>query len=274
MIWLILAMLSSALVSVSMRWSGRHVRNNISMLAVNYVMCTLLSWGFSGFAPPLPAGKAAVGIGLVSGVFYLVSFVLLQWNIGKNGVVLPALFMKLGVLVPVVLSMVLFREMPAALQACGILLALCGIVLLNSGKGQKAGSGLGLIALLLCGGLCDATAKVFEELGSPQENGLYLLWTFAAALALCAALALLRHQRLSPPDLFFGALIGIPNYLSSWFLLRALGSIPAVIVYPSYCIGAMLLITAAGCFLFREKLTRRQLTAGGVILLALLLLNL
>jgi len=41
-------------------------------------------------------------------VLYLGSFMLLRWNIRKNGVVLPATFMKLGVLVPTVLSVTVF----------------------------------------------------------------------------------------------------------------------------------------------------------------------
>jgi hypothetical protein len=38
MIYLILAIVSSMLVSVTMRLSGSRVKNNISMLAVNYCM--------------------------------------------------------------------------------------------------------------------------------------------------------------------------------------------------------------------------------------------
>ena len=42
MIYLILAILSSALVSIIMRLSEKHVSGNVGMLAVNYLMALLL----------------------------------------------------------------------------------------------------------------------------------------------------------------------------------------------------------------------------------------
>ena len=43
MIDLILAVVSSMLVSVIMRVSEKHIHNNISMLASNYLMCTVMA---------------------------------------------------------------------------------------------------------------------------------------------------------------------------------------------------------------------------------------
>jgi len=55
MLNLLLAVLSSALVSITMRLSESKVKNNVAMLAVNYVMCALLAWGYTGFAQCIPA---------------------------------------------------------------------------------------------------------------------------------------------------------------------------------------------------------------------------
>lgn len=43
MIYLILADTSSMLVSVIMRVSEKHIHNNITMLASNYLMCSVLA---------------------------------------------------------------------------------------------------------------------------------------------------------------------------------------------------------------------------------------
>ena len=97
MIYLILAIISSALVSVVMRLSQRFARNNITMLAANYVMCTAAAAFLAGGMIPTGAGAAlTMGLGSFCGVLYLLGFVLLQWNIQRNGVVLPATFQKLG----------------------------------------------------------------------------------------------------------------------------------------------------------------------------------
>ena len=278
MIYLILAIVSSMLVSVTMRLSGSRVKNNISMLAVNYCMCTALSALFAGttdFFPQMEGIGFAGFLGVISGALYLGSFVLLQWNIRVNGVVLPATFMKLGVLVPTLLSIVLFGETPGALQLLGMAGAVCAILLIGLDKGKsRAKSSAGLVILLLGGGLTDATSKFYEEWGVPAAENHFLLYTFAVALLLCAALALARGQRLTAADAGFGLLIGVPNYFSARFLLLSLSSVPAVAAYPTYSVGTIVLVTLLGALLFSERLSRRQAAAMGIILVSLALLNL
>jgi len=278
MIYLILAILSSMLVSVCMRLSEGKTKNNISMLAMNYVMCTLLSALFGGAAQMLPQAEGfgfALAMGAVSGALYLGSFMLLQWNIRVNGVVLPATFMKLGVIVPTLLSIVCFGEKPGAAQVLGILLAIGAILLIQLEKGAgRARHALGLVILLIGGGVTDATSKIYEELGSAALSDCFLLCTFFAAMALCVALAAFKKQRLTLADVGFGLLIGVPNYFSARFLLLSLGSVPAVIAYPTYSVGTIVLITLLGRALFGERLSRRQGLAMMVIFAALTLLNL
>jgi len=65
----------------------------------------------------------------------------------------------------------------------------------------------------------------------------------------------------------------VPNYFSARFLLLSLSAVPAVIAYPTYSVGTIVLITLVGRLCFGEKLSRRQIVAMGVILAALALLN-
>ena len=278
MVYLILAVISSVLVSVLMRVSTDRVKQNIAMLAMNYMMCTLLaaaSAGFGALLPSSPALAQTLGMGAIHGALYLAGFVLLQMNVQKNGVVLSAAFMKLGLLVPIAVSVIAFGEQPELLQAIGFVLAVAAIVLINRNKdGGAVRSGGGLVLLLLCGGCGDVMAKVFEELGEKTLEKQFLLYTFVTALVLCLVLMLAKKQRPGMAEVLFGALIGIPNFFSAKFLLRALESVPAVIAYPTYSVATLLIITLTGVVLFREKLRGGQWVALGIILLALALLNL
>jgi len=277
MIFLLLAMLSSMLVSVLMRTSEKHCRGGMGMLAANYLMCCALGLAFSGSIQLFPAAyglPAALLMGSVNGVLYLAGFVLLQWNIKRNGVVLPATFMKLGVLVPTLLSILAFGETPGTAQIVGILAALCAIVLIQGRGGQETGSLWGLILLLLTGGGGDAMSKIFEELGPAPLKDHFLLYTFLIALILCALLAVLRKQPFSWREALWGLMIGVPNYFSARFLLLSLQDVPAVVAYPSYSVGTIVLVTLVGVLCFREKLSRRKLIALTVILISLALLNL
>ena len=68
-------------------------------------------------------------------------------------------------------------------------------------------------------------------------------------------------------------LVGIPNFFSAKFLLGALKDIAAVIVYPVYSVATILVVTVTGVLVFRERLERKQWLALGMILVALVLLN-
>ena len=277
MLYLLLAIACSALVSVLMRISTDKVTGNAGMLAVNYLMCLLLAVAYTGggeTAAGTPGVANAVFMGIINGVLYLMGFVLLQLNVTKNGVVLSTTFMKLGLLVPMVVSVCFFREVPALWQVVGFVLAVAAILLVNAGTEKStAGMKVGLILLLLANGGADAMSKVFEELGDPRWSEYFLLVTFATALLLCICLTFVKRERPGKREILFGLLIGIPNYFSARFLLRSLEHVAAVIVYPTYSVATILVVTVAGLCLFKERLSRCQWIAVAAILVALILLN-
>ena len=277
MLYLLLAILSSALISIIMRLSTDRVKHNIAMLVMNYVTCLTVAGCFTGWGNLFPSVSAlpqTLLLGAAQGVLYLSSFVLLQRSVKKNGVVLSTVFMKLGLLVPMVVSVLWFGEQPGLWQVLGFVIAVGAIVLINLGDGT-GGNGFrpGLILLLLSGGCGDVMAKVFEELGDPALGPQFLLYTFGAALVLCVVLMLRKGQRPGMAEVFFGVVIGIPNYFCSKFLLKALETVDAVIAYPTFSVGTLLTVTLAGVLFFRERLGKRQWVAVAAILAALVLLN-
>lgn len=275
MLSLILAIVSSMLITVVMRLSEKRRENPTAMLAVNYVTCCLCSWLSAGMPNPVPAQEGvpmAMLLGVVAGALFLGGFVLLQWNLPRNGVVLSATFQKLGVIVPTVMAILFFGETPRILQVIGIVLTLLAIVFMQ-GKGDKAGSLAGLIGLLLCGGLADAMSKIYAQYGPAGLEDHYLLYTFFVALVLCIILCVKRGEKLTLKDTLWGLAVGVPNYLSALFLLRAMATVPAVVAYPTFSVGTIVSVAVAGAVLFHEKLSRRKLYCLGMILVALVLLN-
>ena len=275
MLSLCLAVLSSCAISLVMRLSAEKVSARLSMLSVNYLICALLGAAYAGFdlaAPEVAGFSTTVWLGVLGGVLFLVSFILFQWNTARNGIVLSSVFMKLGLLVPMTLSVLVFREVPTWLQITGFCLALIAIILINAKK-EQGRFRWELLALLLMGGGADAMSKVFEALGPAALSNQFLFYIFAVALVLCLALVLLKKERPGLGELLFGAAIGIPNFFSSKFLLGALADLPAVVVYPSFSIGTMLITTLVGVCFFKERLGKLQWLALAIIVAALFLLN-
>ena len=277
MINLLLAVLCSAAISLVMRLSTDKVKANVSMLAMNYLMCLLIAGCYTGWGNLFPKEEGigtAMLLGGAQGALYLVAFVLLQLNIKKNGVVLSAIFQRLGLLVPMVASVFLFREIPEGLQIVGFCVAVVAIVLINLEKEQTVMQfKLGLVLILLAGGFADVMAKFYEEWGNPALAPQFLLYTFGLALVLCLVLMVWKKERPGVAEVLYGFAVGIPNYFCAKFLLAALETVPAVIVYPTFSVATILVVTLAGVALFGERLSKRQWTAVGIILVALVLLN-
>ena len=231
--------------------------------------------GFELVVPKVPGFSLTIWLGLISGVLYLTSLVLFQINTRRHGIVLSSVFMKLGLLVPIVMSVLFFREMPTASQAAGFCLAVFAIVMINlKSDGRQTGFGIGLIIMLLLSGGADVMAKVFDVFAPGSLSSLYLFYTFATACVLCLGLVLYQKERPGFREILYGVLIGIPNFFSAKFLLGALTKLPAVVVYPSFSVATMLIVTIAGVAVFRERLSKIQWIALAVIIGALILLNL
>ena len=278
MISLCLAVLSTALISIIMRLSTGRITYNLGMLTMNYIVCTLLSGLFGGYQSAQNLGNPGIGtvlaMGTVNGILYLSGFMLMQVNVRKNGVVLSSIFQKLGLLVTLVVSVVFYREIPDLLQGFGFVIAIFAIVLMNYRKGgEKAGSRAALIGMLLSCGMGDAMSKIFTESSVAALEGQFLFYTFAVAMVLAVICTKMAKQKIGVREAVFGTLIAVPNFFCSMFILGALETLSAVIVFPVFSVGGILMVTLAGILAFRERLNKQQWIGVCAILAALILLN-
>lgn len=284
MIYLIVAVLTSSSVSIIMRWGEKHVKNNFAMFMANYITCSMIAAFFlltsrkPIFLPNDGLGFA-IGLGAFGGILYLSAFVLLKMNIGKNGVMLSSVFMKLGVLVPLAIAIIVFHDKPSTFQIIGMMISLAAIIVIylepaaSDDEKRKKGSLIFLLALLLLGGLVESFANIYEKVGNSEHKDLYMLCVFISASLCCAAIVIFQKKRITPADAAFGIMIGIPNYFSTRFLLKALESVPAVVTYPVYNIGAIILIGLAGILLFKERPGIRKYIGFAMIICAIVFLN-
>ena len=277
MIYLIVAIIFSSLLSIVMRVSEKYLDGNLGMTLTNYVVCTVLAGLYSGVGNLFPGGEGfgfTLGTGMFTGTLYLAGLLLIQLNIKKNGVVMASIFQKLGLLIQVLLSIFVFKERPEMMQIIGIIVCLVAVVMINFEKEQTIIQfKLGLALILLVSGFCEGMTKVQEEFGNPALSQHFLLYTFGTALILCIALIIYKKVHIGMKDIGFGILLGVPNYFAAKFLLKSLASVPAVIAFPTYSVGAIIIITLAGVLVFKERLSRIQVIGTAGIILALVLLN-
>lgn len=279
MLFLILALLASSVLAMVLKYLNSS--SPYGVYFVNYITCALLAFAAMEPKALYNGDLTPCWLGGITGLIYLASLTANGYSIHKNGAILSSVFTRLGVLVPILLSVTLFGERPTLVQGLGVALAVAAAVIMNglpSKTGDSSAAGkvylLPLILTLVLNGTSDAMSKVFTQLGRRQDDGLFMFYIFLFA-GLATLVLLVRERRtLTGRDVLFGVLVGVPNFLSSRLLLAALTQLPAFLVYPSYSVGVILVISVASFFLFRERLNGRQMVAAGMILGALVLLNL
>ena len=82
------------------------------------------------------------------------------------------------------------------------------------------------------------------------------------------------NRKMSAADFISGIFVVIPNYFSTSLLLAAVTRLPAYLVYPCFSVGTILIVSFVSVLLLKDKMTRRQVYGCGLILAALVLLNL
>ncbi len=277
MIFLILAIICSTLVSVFMRISQDKRKSDIGMFIFNYVVCIILGVIFTpgeSYSFEDPGMPFTIGLGIAGGILFLASFVFFQQGIKKNGLVPASIFMKLGVIIPVLISIIIFGESPKILQIIGIVLSIAAIIVFNfdktaMGTKWKIGS---LILLLVISGLAESMINIHDKAGTRSLNDLFLLLVFFFAAICSVILFFIRKEKMGPWDILFGAAVGIPNYFSSRFLMLALKSVPAVAAYPVNSVSTIVLISLVGIIVFKETISKQKIVGLILVIAAVALL--
>ena len=280
MIFLVLATVCSCGMGVMIRYAEQHCDNMKAVTVFNYLICVVLSFALMPNKEAIfsaNGAKFALYLGLLNGLLFFGCLLLFQLNIRKNGTPITVSFSHLGVLLPTVLSLVLFNERPSSFQWVGIVLAVIAIVVINYEKKSKLTSNLsfktGLILLFFVGGLTDMMSKVYENYGNHQLGSTFLLFTFIVALCASFCWFMLTNRKVGPKEIIFGIGMGLFNYLSTFFLLQSLIKLPAFLVYPVYSVGVIIVINFINYFLMKEPISKKQYIGMIIIAIALACLN-
>lgn len=273
---LILAISFNVLMTLALRFSEGKDHKRSSVLLINYLVAILVSLiqvRGQGVLSPFHQAPLVVILAALNGILYITCLFLLQVSIRANGAGITATFNRLGVVIPTLASILIFQELPSGTQVIGLVLALVAILLLNEGEGGKDKSRPLLIVLFIFGGAIDLLSKIFHQAGLSAFEDYYMLYTFVFAFILALVAFIRQGRALKREEALAGVLVGIPNQLCSLLLLKAAAYLPAYFVFPVNSVGIILAVNLVSYLVFKEKLSKREVQATGVIVLALVFLN-
>jgi drug/metabolite transporter (DMT)-like permease len=289
MFTLFLAILSSATIALLFKISEGGQFNRYRVTSANYFAAFLTSLFFyltEAHTQPLDQRimtldwLSVLGIGIPAGICFFLSFVFYQISVKDNGASLSAMFGKLGILLPMFISVILWHEMPTIVQTIGILIAIVAMLLVNYQPKaldyltERTGKS-SLILLFATGGMAEFSNKLFQKFGYPEDKNFFLFVVFFVAFLCSSIFSVFSTQqslRSLKHDILMGFAVGIPNLLSSYFLINALEVVPATIAFPAYSSGSIVLVTIGSVLFFKEKFSRRSFIGLTLTLFALLLI--
>ena len=281
--FLILAVLCSSSIALCFSWSTKYKTSWSWILAINYFIAFSTGLLFVILKPPvftylpiplafeeiltslsknvvLSAGSSlqfSILIGIIGGFLFFWSFYLYQKSITANGASLSGTFAKLGVLVPLILSLVIWRVLPTNLQWIGITCTLFSILLLYTKDTSKFHISYSLVFLLISMGLAEFNNKIFQQYANYSFKNFYLCILFFTALLFALFAEWKRKTPFRKQEVFFGIVIGITNFFSSFFLIKALTLLPATIVFPIFSSGSIVIITTCSIIFLKEKISSK-----------------
>jgi len=214
-------------------------------------------------------------IGGIAGVFFFLSFTYYQKSVKENGVGISGTIAKLGILIPMIFSIIIWREFPTLVQWLGILLSLISIVVINLSKKsiKRFDFKPTLLLLFIFGGMAEFSNKIYQKYALNDYKDVFLFSIFFVAFLISVTYTVNTKGKATLKDILTGFAVGIPNLFSSYFLILSLDTVTTSVAFPIYSAGSIVLINIGGFLIYREKIARKNQLAIVMTIIALILIN-
>jgi hypothetical protein len=257
-----------------LKLAKRYDIDNKQAIAWNYSIAGLLTWLI--YRPELPSiSESIFPIYFVLGFLLPSLFVILAFSIRYTGIVKTDIAQRLSLFIPVIASFLLFYEEKSPLKIIGITIAFMAIIFSIPWKKEtnaKKSFWIYPVLVFIGMGIIDTLFKQIAKTTTlPFTSSLLVVFIIAFVLSFSYLLYLylFKNMKFTLINMVCGWILGIANFGNILFYMKAhqdLAKQPSL-VFSTMNIGVILLGSAVGVFIFREKLSRLNYVG---ILLALI----
>jgi drug/metabolite transporter (DMT)-like permease len=284
MVYLLLSILSSTVIFVTFKVTERFKTNLIKLITVNYLIAALLGFSFNRYPVSVPEVITSkwLPFALLIGFSFILMFFLIGYSTRHSGVAVTTIAAKMSVVIPVLFSILYFSEETSVLKITGLTLAAVAVFLTSYQPVTKR-NGLLLTALPLViffgTGIIDSILKYAQTNYIPNKMSLlFPAMVFLTALITGLAIILLNPKPASKSitlaELTGGTILGIANFGSLYFFIRALNSSgpDSSVIFGLNSICIVLFSVFIGSFLFKEKFSKLNLAGAIMAVTSILIL--
>ena len=241
--------------------------NTLQAIVVNYLIAASLGFYLSDISvsiQKIPSQPWFLGAFLL-GILFIVVFNLMALTSQKNGLSVASVSSKMSVVIAIIFGVIYYDESLSFIKIIGILLALIAVYLTSTKEKNivlnKNSSLLFPILLFFGSGAIDTSLK-YVETSYVQDGGVPL---FSATIFACAFIfgsLFLGYQKFKGllafefKNILGGILLGVPNYFSIVYLLKALSTegMESSTAFTINNVGIVILSTLFGMMLFKERI--------------------
>ena len=270
MIYLLISICISSFLFVVFKLFEVLKINSLQAIIVNYFVASTLGFYLSDIPvsfQEIPNKPWFLGAILLS-VLFISVFNLMALTSQQNGLSVASVAGKMSVVIPIIFGIWVYNENVGFVKVIGILLALIAVYLtsVKGNEGKSKNSNLLFPILLFIGaGLIDTGLKYLETV-YVKEGGVPVFSATIFGLAFLLGMIILIVNIIKGKFSFHyrnvlgGILLGVPNYFSIVYLLKALSTegMESSTAFTLNNVGVVILSTIFGLIIFKEKLIAKN----------------
>lgn len=285
---MLLSILFSAYLGIIFAYFHRHRIDIFQAIVFNYGTCVLTGSVMLGQFPidATSISQPYFRWAIAMGILFISVFNFIGFSSVKVGITITQSANRLSMVIPVVFSFLLYGETISWVKIIGIALALAAVILVSVKPNPIKTKSLPLweyllpLILFISSGIIDTLTKYVQATFLVNEaiSNTYLISGFFTAFVIGISVLLYQYaigkRHFHYRYLVSGILLGVPNYFSIYFLVKALqsGVLNSSAIIPINNIGVLFVVSLFGIFIFHEKLTRLNYLGLLLTLLAILLI--
>lgn len=238
-----------------------------SLITYNYLAATLLGLLlFKPFETRTPNTVTAwLPYGIALGLLFILMFFLIGRSAQKAGITVTTLANKLSLVFPVLFSLLYYHEEITTLKYIGLGTATLAVLMAVYKKDLRRTNILYIVLPLLIfvgSGLVDSLVKFVQaEKITDAETSAYTTIVFFVALLTGTIVVMFNRPvrwKIHLPTLLLGTLLGVVNFGSLYFIIRALNQtgLKSALVFALNNMSVVALSALLGAVLFKEKLNK------------------
>jgi len=284
LIYLVLSILVSSFLFVIFKLFDVFKINTLQAIVVNYIMAFSFGIFTSNTAVSIveiPSQNWFLGA-FCLGFLFISIFNVMGITAQRNGLSVASVAGKMSVVIPVVFGIIAYNEGVGLVKVIGILMALIAVYL-SSAKSDtnsvKFKNLLFPLLLFLGSGLLDTGLKYVETTSVSQgDEPMFLATIFGCAFVLGLFVVIFQiingTFKFQWKNILGGILLGIPNYYSMEFLLKAFKTdLESSTLFTINNVGIVILTTIFALLFFKEKLIKKNWIGIALAVISIVLVS-